>query len=587
MSKEVLPFDRIVEEIKARPGNLSERGVCAGAGLDASALAVARRNGRKLALPTIEKLCAWLQKPVSWALGETPAPAIAGETPDGFLSYNQIIRSDLNPRKDFGELTDSSDTSDPGLPELANSIAENGVLQNLLVRPMREDDWRPVGAPATAAYVIVFGERRWRAIGILVKEARWDPDAPKIPANIRQMSDDEHVSLAILENLQRKNMNPMEEAEAFAKLQKLDKVKWSPAEIAKKIGVTPRLVQQRLQLVKDLDKPAKDALRAGDISVREARVIVQAAPERRKELLQAATETTAEGELKEKLLDKCIEAKHALFVFEGDGAVDAGPMITDDDGALYFASKKAFMREQRKAARAKAIEFKKEHGLGFIECVEDFNDYWYEKATGESGGVYYTIHPYHGDAKFYAGWKKKVQRTYSHSSSGHKTAEQKAREQLASRRRNANITFLKGLAVAAAKDPMLAVRISLLTLVVDCEAENLPFSRGGCFDLSYGQRLDFDLPAKLAALCGKDGKVKDNVERAALWKVILGLTDNQAAAMLAAAIAGCVDRPNQWSQPPGMKKDFGPDSLVGILAAALNVEVPEVLLPAAKKKAAE
>lgn len=575
--KEIRPFDRIVDEIKRL--NLSERGAAAAADLNPSALANVRRHGGNMDLETITKFCVMLGKPVSWALGETPAagPSALSDAPDAYVSYNQLQRSELNPRKDFGELTDADDA---GLPQLANSIRDNGVLQNLLVRPNPKVD---------TGFIIVFGERRWRAVGILVKEGRWDPDAPNIPVKVREMGDDEHIALAILENLQRKNMNPMEEGEAFAQLQRIDKVKWSTAALAEKIGCTQRLIQQRLQLVAKLNNEAKKALREGSIDVRSARKIAQLPKEQQGTLLKfAGNEVEApDAQLRAEMLRRSVPAKVALFPTEGDDAVDAGPTLTDEEsGEVFFTDRKRFMKAQTAAAAAKAKALQKKHGLGFVKNEGGyFSEYQHEKAEGEKGGVYYVVDGHSGKAEFYVGFKERTQRSYSYSyHSGPKTKEQKAREAEKAKRRTAYNALCKDLAAAIANDPPIALRLALLTLLVDCEKENVPFNAQGVFRQEWGAKVE--APSKLAAFCSK-GEIKDSADRAAVWKAIAGITDNQAAAWLAGTVASCIDKPGQYSKIPGTKKGFGADSLLGCIAAALNVEIPEILLPAKERAAAE
>jgi len=584
---------KISAEAKAQ--GLSEGALCTKAGLARNRLAMARMRGDPLDDAMLSALCITLGKTVKWAINADLADLPAGATveqltvgkpveivpakgaeigqPDRYLSYHQIRRSDFNPRKDFGEIAGSDMT------ELADSIREHGVLQNLLVRPVTGEEDR--------AWLIVFGERRWRAIGILVNEGSWNPDAPNIPVKVRQMSDEDHIALALIENLQRVDPNPMEEAEAFAQLQRLNKKRWTTEEIARRINKTQRFVQQRLQLVANLDGKAKDALRAGEINVEQARLIAQAPQESRKSLLQTATENTPSSAVKEELLQGAYEAKHALFQIEGEGAVDAGPTIEDEEtGEIFFTSKKLFMKAQLKAANAKAQALKKEEGLGFVQHVSQFYSNGYDKAEGEKGGVYFEI-DWHGEVKFHVGYKARAERSYSHSyggNSGPKTAEQKAREAEKAKRRTAYAALCNNVRVEIAKNPAIALRLALLTLLVDCEKENLPLHQSGVFRRDWGAKAVEVPAAKLAALCSK-GKLKDSADRAAVWKALENVTDGQAQTWLAEAVASCIDRPGQYSKIPGTKKGFDDDSLLGCLAAALDVEVPEILLPKQKKAA--
>ena len=100
------------------------------------------------------------------------------------LRTSEIEPNRDQPRKFF---------SDEAITALADSIREHGMLQPILVRPM-----------PTGGYQIVAGERRWRAARMLGLD--------EVPVNIRELSDIEAMQIAIIENLQRENLNPVEEA---------------------------------------------------------------------------------------------------------------------------------------------------------------------------------------------------------------------------------------------------------------------------------------------------------------------------------------------------------------------------------------
>lgn len=119
------------------------------------------------------------------------------------------------------------------LAELANSIARSGLLQPITVR--RKPDGR---------YIIVAGERRWRAHVQLAKGGRLEP--PVIPAMIREMSDADMAIAAIVENLQRADISPLEEADAFARLVAEG---MTAEDIAERTGAAAFRVRWRLTLL--------------------------------------------------------------------------------------------------------------------------------------------------------------------------------------------------------------------------------------------------------------------------------------------------------------------------------------------------
>jgi ParB family chromosome partitioning protein len=147
------------------------------------------------------------------------------ELKQAFIKLGDITPSKTNPRKEFDQ---------ESIIELASSIREKGVLQPVLLRPVKG---------GKTPYELVCGERRYRA-SILVMGAIKTRDA--IPAVIRDLTDDEALELQIIENLQRQNVHPMDEAAAFAGLVKLKN--YSAQEISKRTGKNVKYIAERLRL---------------------------------------------------------------------------------------------------------------------------------------------------------------------------------------------------------------------------------------------------------------------------------------------------------------------------------------------------
>ena len=141
------------------------------------------------------------------------------------LNIADIIVGKGNPRKEFDQ---------ESIKELAQSIAEKGVLQPILVRPTGKAG----KGPGNLQYELVCGERRLRA-SILAQ-------TKTIPATIRELSDEEALQAQIVENLQRKDIHPMEEAVAFLRLSKTQK--WDASEISRRVGKSPFYVATRIKL---------------------------------------------------------------------------------------------------------------------------------------------------------------------------------------------------------------------------------------------------------------------------------------------------------------------------------------------------
>lgn len=156
-------------------------------------------------------------------------PTIDARARSAFIPLGNIEVTGWNPRKTF---------DDDRLKELAESIAKHGVLQPVVVRPKAG---QRADTPADKLkFELVVGERRWRASKLAGKET--------IPAQVRDLSDLEVVQMMIVENAERDDVHPLEEATGFQRLR--DVHKQTPAEIASKIGMSLRHVQTRLQLLK-------------------------------------------------------------------------------------------------------------------------------------------------------------------------------------------------------------------------------------------------------------------------------------------------------------------------------------------------
>lgn len=131
------------------------------------------------------------------------------------LPIDWLVVSPTNPRKTFDE---------EAMKEMAESIRSNGVLQPLLVRPRAERQFE-----------IVFGERRYRGAQMAGKET--------VPVRIREMTDAQVLEAQLVENLQRRDVHPLEEARGMRALLELDESKYSIEQIAAKTGNRLRTAQ--------------------------------------------------------------------------------------------------------------------------------------------------------------------------------------------------------------------------------------------------------------------------------------------------------------------------------------------------------
>ena len=193
-------------------------------------------------------------------LGEGAVPVATSHEIVREIPVNEITPNPFQPRKSFDETT---------LDELKTSIGEYGVLVPIIVR-RRED-----------GYELIAGERRWRACAALRR--------PTIPAIVRASDDRQTLEFAIVENLQRENLNPLEEAAGFQHL--IDEYDLTQDELARRLGKSRPAVANTLRLL-SLDDRIKLMLVEGRLSAGHARALL-AVPEAQR--LSLAQRTVAEG----------------------------------------------------------------------------------------------------------------------------------------------------------------------------------------------------------------------------------------------------------------------------------------------------
>jgi ParB family chromosome partitioning protein len=183
----------------------------------------------------------------------TAKPTISVPAPDNRervqrVPLNQVRPSALQPRKEF---------TDEALRELADSIREQGIVQPLIVRER------------SGFFELIAGERRWRASQLL--------GLPEVPVIVRVADDRTVLELALIENLQRENLNALEEALGYAQL--AEQFKLTQEEIAVKVGKSRAAVANATRLLK-LPAPVQSLLRTSRISVGHAKVILGLADEK-------------------------------------------------------------------------------------------------------------------------------------------------------------------------------------------------------------------------------------------------------------------------------------------------------------------
>lgn len=161
------------------------------------------------------------------------------------LRLTEIEPNRNQPRTNFDE---------EALAELADSIAKHGLIQPIVVRPT-----------SSGTYQIVAGERRWRACRMA--------ELTEVPVIIKELDDQKYFEIALIENLQREDLNAVEEAKGYRTL--IDSYGLTQEQVADSVGKSRSAVTNALRLLK-LDNAALDALKNGEITAGHARAILAA-----------------------------------------------------------------------------------------------------------------------------------------------------------------------------------------------------------------------------------------------------------------------------------------------------------------------
>lgn len=161
-----------------------------------------------------------------------------------FLPISKIETAPNQPRKKFDEVV---------LRELADSIAEHGIIQPLTVRKL-----------SSGYYQIIAGERRWRAARMV--------GLSELPVRIIEADDKKAMELALVENLQRADLNAMEEAEGYRAL--MDEYGFTQEQVSQRVGISRSAVANSLRLL-SLPKIVKSLVENGDLTPGHARAVMQ------------------------------------------------------------------------------------------------------------------------------------------------------------------------------------------------------------------------------------------------------------------------------------------------------------------------
>jgi len=311
------------------------------------------------------------------AMGAALAHFLSNEREET-MSLQTVSLSSLQPGR--GNPRTAMDRS--GLEGLAASIRNDGLLQNLVVSPVKGKGEQ---------YRIVSGERRYRALKLLEQRGELDADFA-VPVEIRtSLSRDDSLRIATVENLQRQNLTPLEEAAALTKLvhkgATLD-------DVAARTGLSQTTIKRRLAL-NGLCEAARAALAEGSISLSQAEAMTLGSDEVQRNVLEeieSGREFTGD-DIKAALLDDRPTVALAIFPLERY----TGTITTDlfaEDETSYFDDGEQFLALQKEAV----TQLVKHHeaSAAWVEVTENYRipDWQYRDAEeSEQGGVLINLSP--------------------------------------------------------------------------------------------------------------------------------------------------------------------------------------------------
>ena len=280
------------------------------------------------------------------AHGSAPvsAPAVGPDHRDRVLrvKLDQVRPSPLQPRKDF---------TPEALEELAASIKEQGIVQPLIVRDRRTH------------YELIAGERRWRASQLL--------GLSEVPVIVRDADDRTVLELALIENLQRENLNPMEEALGYAQL--VGQFALRQEDVATKVGKSRVAVANALRLLK-LAPEIQTYVRDGRLSVGHAKVILSLPlPEQQR----LAVERILKGGLTVRQAEELIAQLQSQPVHVPGKSLPVAPVANRDANVVA-------MENQLRERLGTKVALRYRHGKGAVE-IKFFNDADLERVLGIIG----------------------------------------------------------------------------------------------------------------------------------------------------------------------------------------------------------
>lgn len=254
------------------------------------------------------------------------------------LSIGEIEPNRDQPRQNFDE---------EALNELASSIAEHGVLQPLIVRPMPD-----------GGYQLVAGERRWRAARIA--------GLTEVPVIVKTLTDSEVSVIALIENLQRENLNPMEEAEGIQKL--IDEFDFTQEQAAQKLGKSRSALTNTLRLM-SLPEKVRDLVSDDFLSQGHARALLGIND---KSKICDAADTVISKHLSVRETEKLVKSINSQSVPGSTRIHKRDPFFSEVELSISSSSgRKVSVKEGKKGGKIEIEFFDKEDLQKIANLFED------------------------------------------------------------------------------------------------------------------------------------------------------------------------------------------------------------------------
>ncbi len=254
------------------------------------------------------------------------------------LSIGEIEPNREQPRQNFDE---------EALNELASSIAEHGILQPLIVRPTPD-----------GGYQLVAGERRWRAARIA--------GLTEVPVIVKTLTDSEVSVIALIENLQRENLNPMEEAEGIQKL--IDEFDFTQEQAAQKLGKSRSALTNTLRLM-SLPEKVRDLVSDDFLSQGHARALLGISD---KSKICDAADTVISKHLSVRETEKLVKSINSQSVPGSTRIHKRDPFFSEVELSISSSSgRKVSVKESKKGGKIEIEFFDKEDLQKIANLFED------------------------------------------------------------------------------------------------------------------------------------------------------------------------------------------------------------------------